>query len=86
MALSERLESRIEKLDETLEKMTANLQRQLDAVEKGSEVMDAHVAAMKAYTDAAELEGERMRKATASVYESLGSLASTVTREAGRGL
>lgn len=86
MALSERLESRIEKLDDTLEKMTANLQRQLDAVEKGSEVMDAHVAAMKAYTDAAELEGERMRKATASVYESLGSLASTVTREAGRGL
>lgn len=86
MALSERLEGRIEKLDDTLEKMTANLQRQLDAVEKGSEVMDAHVAAMKAYTDAAELEGERMRKATASVYESLGSLASTVTREAGRGL
>ena len=86
MALSERLETRIEKLDDTLEKMTSNLQRQLDAVEKGSQVMDAHVAAMKAYTDAAELEGERMRKATASVYESLGSLASTVTREAGRGL
>ncbi|MDB2438781.1 hypothetical protein N9W89_08710 [Hellea sp.] len=86
MALSERLETRIERLDDTLEKMTTNLQRQLEAVEKGSQVMDAHVAAMKTYTDAAELEGERMRKATASVYESLGSLASTVTREAGRGL
>ena len=86
MALSERLETRIERLDDTLEKMTTNLQRQLEAVEKGSQVMDAHVAAMKAYTDAAELEGERMRKATSSVYESLGSLASTVTREAGRGL
>lgn len=79
------LEARLSTIDNFLGKMTSNFEKQGEAIETSTKVMQEHVSAMKSYTDAAELEGRRMQDATKLVYESLGSLANVIVKAAHRG-